>query len=197
MTLCHICYNEMYINIKELRCINSHAVCSSCFFKSYSNKCSFCRRPMGIIEINYKDTPISITNSISSKFLLYFALLQEQYNGTSWQQKMKYLDPDYYYTEVREILSPKYKLYKINFGINLFQIAIWITLNNISIYGVLYCPNKFNCFVADYYYSYLMIKVLIIISLFLQAVYIYDKTYYINNNYYIFKNLKKFNKIRN
>ncbi len=81
--ICNICYNKIFIGIKQFNCIDSHLICYSCFYNSLNNICCICRRNSYIYNIySCFDNKITITcNYIPLIMNEYYHLINYSYQN--------------------------------------------------------------------------------------------------------------------
>lgn len=188
-------------NVKLPECLDCHAICSGCFFMNNSYKCTYCRRMGEFIEIRNGGRTIVITNNVSSHIVLYYALKGVcENNNNTLDTALKYLDPDNRFSYVKQIISPEYRQIILSYtGCYIIMGMFWNILNNIGILA-LYC-NEFGCYLANFYWLYLFIKMYILTGIVLSWGYLFYKYYYSRQGikYNLFHNLKNehLNKIRN
>lgn len=173
---CNVCYTKMEYNIKSPKCKDKHAICTACFFLSNSHKCSYCRRLLSIIEIRKNTQTVCVTNYITKEMLLYYALIHvHDTMKISWLDALKFLDPHKEYKEISTIFYKEIYLgYLLMFLLHIGTIFSFYQLNNLSVYGI-YC-DRYNCYMANYYHVYLMIKCILISNIIILWVYfLYQK----------------------
>lgn len=79
MQECYICYNRIYIGIKQNNCLNSHQVCYTCYYMTEPDKCCFCRRSSGQYDLYFNNQFIASYNYMPHTIEQFYCLLNLSY----------------------------------------------------------------------------------------------------------------------
>jgi hypothetical protein len=136
------------IMIKDNQCYTSHATCILCSMRT--NNCFYCRKQIDLIDILQETKIVATTNTdIPISYLIKeFPLLE----------LAKLLDETILYECIVRKLFPF--LYIMYLGLSIIS---WITLDTLNA-EMTYCDNQGNCYISTMYFTYLLIKIFIVIS---------------------------------
>jgi len=199
---CMVCYNEIFFGIKGKNCMNIHTICTSCYFMNKSYRCIYCRKINKVIEIidMKQNKTICITNKIYKNILLYYAVFQIKLALTfDVNIALNYIDA-HKYQYIHDMINEKYTLrylmifhlfWLFGFGFGVIDIQPPISPSMTQIY----CIEE-TCYIADFYYNYIVLKGFMIcvnIILFIFSKWKYDNTDSIKRR--LWTSLKEMNNI--
>lgn len=200
MDNCPICYNHIYIGIKQYNCFNSHYICYTCYYNSNTYKCCMCRRNSGIYNIcSYNKKIEFITNDIPDQIDEFYHILNHSYQTKIPIKKLITLN-DYQelYIYLKGSIINLYLWYSfIFYGMScLFYILFIIEPSFHTIISCYYTVNGTVCKIINYNYVYIVSNIILIllsIMSFIIGMYFMINSIKIPNNYFKKILFKKYN----
>lgn len=168
MQECPICYNKIYIGIKQSECFDSHFVCYTCYYQSHTFRCCMCRRNSGIYEV-YKSTPRKldfICNEIPDSIDTFYHLVNySKQTNTNIRDIIVLEECEELYPYIKGPIIRLYLIFSgIFFGLGcLFSVLYNINPSFSTLTRCFVTMNGVVCHVIGYTYVYIVANTVIMI----------------------------------